>query len=102
MLDCLRRSGVVYCVLVTFDDRSDRIDHGGPDLLWQQVRDDLEADIDSGVLAPGWKLPSELDLAERYGVGRVTARRAIAELAAAGKLTVVHGRGTFVARQRDE
>ncbi len=67
-----------------------------PRLLWLQVADDLRADMDSGDLRPGAKLPSEAEMAEQYGVSRDTIRRATAELASEGKLVVLHGRGTFV------
>lgn len=81
---------------MTSGNRADRIEHDGPRLLWQQVADDITADIDSGALKSGWRLPSEAELVEVYGVARVTVRRAIAELVKDGKLTVVRGRGTFV------
>jgi DNA-binding GntR family transcriptional regulator len=80
-----------------FGDRSRRIEHDGPTTLWRQVADDVAAAIDSGELKSGWKLPPETELAEVYGVARNTIRRAVAELAEDGRLTVVHGRGTFVA-----
>lgn len=78
------------------DSRADRINHNGPALLWRQVADDLTADMDTDALPPGARLPSEAELSERYQVARVTIRRAIAELVEQGRLTVVHGRGTFV------
>lgn len=81
---------------MTFEDRSGRITHSGPTTLWRQIADDIAADIDSGVLGPGWKIPAEADLAEVYGVARNTVRRAIRELIDDGKLVSVHGRGTFV------
>jgi GntR family transcriptional regulator len=81
---------------MSWTSRRDRIDHGAPRLLWEQVAQDLAADIDSGDLTPGSKLPSEPELAELYGVARVTIRRAIKELAEHGLITVIHGRGTFV------
>lgn len=81
---------------MTSGNRADRIEHDGPRLLWQQVADDITADMDAGVLKSGWRLPSEAELVEVYGVARVTVRRAIAELVKDGKLTVVRGRGTFV------
>lgn len=49
-----------------------------------------------GVLEPGTKLPTEPQLAERYGAGRYSVRRAIAELSKRGLLSVEQGRGTFV------
>lgn len=82
---------------MAFGDRSDRINHGGPQTVWRQVADDIAADIDSGALTAGWKLPPETDLAESYGVARNTVRRAVAALVEAGTVVVVHGRGTFVA-----
>jgi DNA-binding GntR family transcriptional regulator len=81
---------------MTIGDRRDRIQQDGKRVLWRQVADDLQADITSGRLGPGWKLPPEVDLADSYGVSRVTIRRAIAELAQDELLDVVHGRGTFV------
>lgn len=81
---------------MALDDRSDRINRAGPALIWQQVADDVEADITSGRLAPGSKLPAEVELASQYGVARVTVRRAVQELRDRGLLVVVHGRGTYV------
>lgn len=68
----------------------------GPALLWRQIADDIAADIDSGELAPGEKLPSDFDLAGVYGVARATVRRALFELTGERRLVVVFGRGTFV------
>jgi GntR family transcriptional regulator len=64
----------------------------------EQVAADIEADIDSGKVAPDTRLPAELELAEQYGVSRVTVRRAIAVLRDRGKVVTVHGRGTYTAR----
>lgn len=83
---------------MAWDDRRDRIDRDGPATVWEQIRDDLAADITSGTLPPGSRLPSETALAEDvYGVSRPTIRRVIAALVERGELVVVHGRGTFVA-----
>ncbi|MEV4837811.1 GntR family transcriptional regulator [Nonomuraea sp. NPDC049486] len=87
---------------MALDDRSGRIDHHGAKLVWQQVADDVEADISSGRLTPGAKMPSELDMAAQYGVARVTVRRAVKDLAERGLLAVVHGRGTFVVDRQAE
>lgn len=83
---------------MSWGSRVDRIDHNGPMLVWRQIADDLLADLDTGELPAGSRLPSEQALADDvYGVSRPTVRRAIAALVEQNRLTVVHGRGTFVA-----
>jgi DNA-binding GntR family transcriptional regulator len=82
---------------MSLPDKRDRINHRAPRLLWQQVHDDVLAGIRSGDLALDDRLPSELDMAEQYGVSRDVIRRAKEELAGEGWLIVLHGRGTFVA-----
>lgn len=74
-----------------------RIDHDGPATLWAQVAADIDADVTAGILSRGSRLPTELELAEIYGVARGTVRRAVADLAERGVVVVVHGRGTFIA-----
>ena len=61
---------------------------------WRRVADDIRSNIGDGIISDA--LPSELELAARYGVNRHTVRRAIAALTADGLLRVEHGRGTFV------
>ena len=78
-------------------DRSDRIDRNSPVLLADQLAEDLRAEVVVGRMSG--RLPSEVEMASLYGVSRVTVRRAVAALAAEGKLTVIHGRGTFAARK---
>ena len=85
-------------IVMSLPDKRERINHRAPPLLWQQVRDDLQAEMDSGELAVDARLPGELELAEQYGVSRDTIRRAIQELVSQGRLVVLHGRGTFVTK----
>ena len=66
---------------------------------WRAVEAALAADIESGRLEADWRLPTEPTLMVRFGVGRHTIRRAIAELAARGLVRVEQGRGTFVHRR---
>ncbi|WP_207782706.1 GntR family transcriptional regulator [Phytoactinopolyspora limicola] len=80
---------------MSVEDRSSRIDHSGPKLLWRQIAEDILADLNSGALPGGAQLPSELDLASSYGVSRITVRRAIKELRQEGRVRVVQGRGTY-------
>lgn len=58
------------------------------------------ADHVLGKLTPGMRLPSEAELAERYGVSRVTMREAVKMLAGRGLLDVARGRRAIV-RQPD-
>lgn len=60
----------------------------------QQALDALEGYLD--LAAPGTLLPSERELARRFGVSRTTLRSAVAELAVQGRLEVRHGTGTLV------
>ena len=61
------------------------------DLLSRLIAEDLE---------PGSPIPSERDLAERYGLSRMTVRQAINALVADGRLERRLGRGTFVAQPK--
>ena len=49
-------------------------------------------------LGEGAVLPSERELAERYGVSRLTLRQAVGELVLEGRLVRKQGSGTFVSR----
>lgn len=49
---------------------------------------------------PGSPVPTERELAERFGTSRTTVRQAIGELVVDGRLERVQGRGTFVARPK--
>lgn len=77
------------------DDKTDRAGVSAVP-LYQQVMDDLKGEIARGVYAAGSRIPSEMELAKSYGVGRITVRRAIEELSRAGYLNRQQGRGTFV------
>lgn len=56
----------------------------------------LRNQISSGVYSPGELLPPEIDLSKTYGVSRVTAKRALDELASEGLVERSRGRGTTV------
>lgn len=65
------------------------------------VAERIAAEIESGTLRPGDRLPSEPELARQFHVGRSSLREAIRKLHTLGVLEVVRGRGTYV-RQRTE
>jgi len=81
---------------MSLDDRSESIDRTKLAYVWEQMADGIRADIAAGVFTAGHRLPSETELARQYGVARMTARKAIAELVKDGSVVVVHGRGTYV------
>lgn len=64
----------------------------------RRIADDLRTAIESGELTAGQKLPSERELAARYGTARNTAREAFRLLEAAGLVDIEHGSGVFVHR----
>jgi GntR family phosphonate transport system transcriptional regulator len=64
--------------------------------VWRQVAEILEAGIAEGEWRPGGRLPTEVELAQRFGVNRHTLRQAIRDLAERGLVRAVQGSGTFV------
>lgn len=65
-----------------------------------QVKQHILEKIAGGTLRAGERIPSENDLVRDLDVARMTANRALRELAAEGVLVRVAGVGTFVAEQR--
>lgn len=66
--------------------------------LWQNIADTLKQEISRGDLAKGSKLPTEAELAKRFGVNRHTVRKSIANLAEQGLIWSKRGSGVFVAQ----
>jgi GntR family transcriptional regulator, histidine utilization repressor len=65
-----------------------------------QVKQYILDRISGGLLRAGERVPSENELVRELEVARMTANRALRELAADGVLVRVAGVGTFVAEQR--
>jgi GntR family transcriptional regulator len=72
----------------------------GPVPLHHQVYLDLKAALDAGEWRAGDRLPTERDLASRYGCSLITIRRALSELVRESRLERTRGRGTFVLAPR--
>ncbi len=66
--------------------------------IWKSIAESLTRDIGSGHYAPGDKLPTEAQLATRFGVNRHTVRRALADMAENGLVHARRGAGVFVAQ----
>ncbi len=64
--------------------------------IWQVIAETLRAELADGRYAPGEKLPTEAQLAGRFGVNRHTVRRALSELGTEGLVWSRRGAGVFV------
>lgn len=78
--------------------KSAALDVSGPDPLYKQVGDRILQCLVEGEWKPGEQLPTESQLAERFGVAVFTIRAGIGELVASNILVRKQGKGTFVAR----
>lgn len=65
--------------------------------LYRVIYDDLLAQINGGQLPPSSRIPSEFELAERYGVSRMTVRQALKQMEDERLVIRRRGAGTFVA-----
>lgn len=75
--------------------RSLRLDGTGP--LYGQIRRAILKRILSGAWPPGYRIPSEHALAERFGSARMTVNRALSKLAEEGLIVRRRRSGSFVA-----
>ena len=67
-----------------------------------QLREVIRNKIDEGEYPPGCAIPSESQLAETYGINRLTVRNAVDALVSEGTLRRVQGKGVFVVGERME
>jgi len=70
--------------------------------LYVQIRELLERALEAGEWPPGTVIPSEIELASRFGVSPGTVRKAVGTLAGANVLVRRQGKGTFVATHTEE
>ena len=76
------------------------VDRKNQEKLYIQIMRLLVEEIGRGTWGIGDRIPSEDELATRFGVSKITIRQALSNLAADGYLMKVQGRGTFVAGNR--
>lgn len=69
-------------------------------IKYMQILEDLTDQIENGILAPGDMLPSENNLANHYGVSRMSARKGLLLLSEKGYIYSVPGKGYFVNEPR--
>ncbi|MGO4302973.1 MULTISPECIES: histidine utilization repressor [unclassified Cupriavidus] len=73
-----------------------------PAALYQQVKEYIARQIQSGAWQPGDRVPSEQELVNRFSVSRMTVNRALRELSEQGRVVRVAGVGTFVAEHKPQ
>lgn len=73
-----------------------------PSALYRQLKEHIARQIQSGAWRPGDRVPSEQELVTQFSVSRMTANRALRELAEQGRVVRVAGVGTFVAEQKPQ
>jgi GntR family transcriptional regulator len=69
--------------------------------LYRQIKGLITRGLQSGEWKPGELIPSEVELASRFGVSQGTVRKAVDELAAENLVVRRQGRGTFVATHQE-
>ncbi|MCX7173145.1 MAG: GntR family transcriptional regulator [Proteobacteria bacterium] len=69
--------------------------------LYRQIKSLILQGLESGEWRPGEAIPSETELAVRFGVSQGTVRKAIDEMAAENLLIRRQGKGTYVASHND-
>jgi GntR family histidine utilization transcriptional repressor len=68
--------------------------------LYERLKTDIKKRIETGEWPPHHRVPSENQIAETLNVSRMTANRALRELATEGVIVRVQGRGSFVASKK--
>lgn len=67
--------------------------------IYEQISSQVRAQILSGTLEAGERLPSIRALADGLGVSVITTKRAYSDLEAEGLVETVQGKGCFVSQQ---
>jgi GntR family transcriptional regulator, histidine utilization repressor len=73
-----------------------------PLALYEQIKQSLVREMDAGLLKPDDRVPSETQLSQTFETSRMTANRALKELAEEGRIVRIQGVGTFVARPKPD
>jgi GntR family transcriptional regulator/MocR family aminotransferase len=73
------------------------LDRDGEEPIYRQLIRHIKAQIESGTMPAGTRLPASRDLARQLNISRISVVNAYAELRAEGYLSAHAGRGTFVA-----
>lgn len=64
--------------------------------LYKQLVNRIRQEIEAGNYSVGSRIPTEQEIIEKYGVSRITVRKAVSVLTEEGLLVKKQGQGTFV------
>lgn len=67
-----------------------------------QISTEIIRKIETGLLQPGDKIPSENELIKNYNISNTTARKCLLELEHKGWATRIKGKGTFVLNRSED
>lgn len=67
-----------------------------PETLYEQLADNIKTKIAKGEMKVGERLKSEREMAEQYGISRMTVRKSLKLLEEEGVLSAQRGRGTYI------
>jgi len=67
--------------------------------IYEQLKEILKADIQRKRIGASERIPSENELAKRYGITRMTVRHAMRELQKEGWIFTKHGKGSYASSQ---
>jgi GntR family transcriptional regulator len=70
--------------------------------IYLQLREVIRGKIEDGSYSPALAIPSENELAETYGINRLTVRNAIEALVHEGMLKRIQGKGVYVIGKKIE
>ena len=73
------------------------VNRDSPVPLYYQLKTYFKDQMETGLLHPGDRLPTEMDLCEQFGISRAPVRQALTDLANEGYVYRRPGQGTFVA-----
>ena len=76
------------------------IDANAPKPIYEQIKEFILLQIQSGEYAQGDRIPSERALSDALHVNRQTVRKALDELIHTGHLSVQIGKGTYVSQRK--
>lgn len=101
-LNCYSKIITDRTLLTVGVDMNIQIDNSSDDPLYLQIKNQIKAQIISGDLEVGEKLPSIRFMAKELRISMITAKRAFDELELEGFINSVQGKGNFVAAQNKE